>query len=126
DSRRRRRLPALTWRAADPKNREVCRSRAALSSRGLGHGPFKAATRVRIPSGSLSLFAKRWKTLAFPAFFAFRLGTACPAISRTWRQDPNRPFVCCLWGDSHASISFAGVERLHPIWITRAGCRLKT
>ena len=28
--------------------------RLAPSSRGLGHGPFKAATRVRIPSGSAS------------------------------------------------------------------------
>src|SRR5688572_8202189 len=29
-------------------------SSTAPSSRGLGHGPFKAATRVRIPSGSLA------------------------------------------------------------------------
>src|SRR5690242_2020282 len=31
-------------------------SRPAPSSRGLGHGPFKAATRVRIPSGSVLSF----------------------------------------------------------------------
>jgi len=30
----------------------------ALSSRGLGHSPFTAATRVRIPSGSLVFSTK--------------------------------------------------------------------
>src|SRR6516164_8206316 len=33
----------------------------APSSRGLGHGPFKAATRVRIPSGSLCHCCKSHK-----------------------------------------------------------------
>ena len=40
--------------------RECDLSRAlAPSSRGLGHGPFKAATRVRIPSGSLARHANK-------------------------------------------------------------------
>ena len=33
-------------------NNDKADSDLAPSSRGLGHGPFKAATRVRIPSGS--------------------------------------------------------------------------
>ena len=47
----------------------------ALSSRGLGHGPFKAATRVRIPSGSLSSAAPVQTGAVFvyrPAAFSLR------------------------------------------------------
>jgi hypothetical protein len=37
------------WSRVCPENEQL----VAPSSRGLGHGPFKAVTRVRIPSGSL-------------------------------------------------------------------------
>src|ERR1043166_2988029 len=46
-----RRQPRLTGIAADSTMNTSC-PHSAPSSRGLGHGPFKAATRVRIPSGS--------------------------------------------------------------------------
>ena len=50
-------LPAACWpRRIDerPKNCILSRPKTAPSSSGLGHRPFTAATRVRIPSGSVS------------------------------------------------------------------------
>ncbi len=57
--------PAIRILFASPRQRPERQSfrpigcfQAAPSSRGLGHGPFKAATRVRIPSGSSPYLAR--------------------------------------------------------------------
>src|SRR5581483_10964848 len=48
-------LPSIRILFALPRRIADLANELAPSSRGLGHGPFKAATRVRIPSGSLPL-----------------------------------------------------------------------
>ena len=65
-------LPRLICILSGSPRRPIAMSHhAAPSSRGLGHGPFKAATRVRIPSGSLAFFASHSMQRRAPEFRGF-------------------------------------------------------
>lgn len=90
----------------------VERSMAAPSSRGLGHGPFKAATRVRIPSGSLPVLVShgmRWKAPGNPGAFSF-FGHGWERICsnarrRLWCRQPDDSHV-------HGAVHAAGAGLL--------------
>ena len=59
----------------------------APSSRGLGHGPFKAATRVRIPSGSSLLKSTHWHEKArIPGLFVLGCVARTPPGSNPYRE----------------------------------------
>src|SRR5258706_13205873 len=58
----------------------VLAHRTSPSSRGLGRGPFKAKTRVRIPLGTIPRFARNSSTNGLPV---------CGPVLRTWPAAPN-------------------------------------
>ncbi len=58
----------------------------APSSRGLGHGPFKAATRVRIPSGSPLLSAIRSETCKGYYAACGECATGYVPIESAWKE----------------------------------------
>src|SRR5262245_55423064 len=92
---------AAHCRYREPLLRMVCPCAsgiAALSSRGLGHRPFKAGTGVRIPAGSSGCSDGKKQEQTEPnrtlAFAAVRTGLSAPVLFRSLLSAPeNAPRV---------------------------------